>query len=170
LLTHFTCRDQRHVFLVVLNGWESLKNITNCFQSGSPRRDKFNRYESGSDKDESEEEEEEIETETEVEVTDSENEAEAEAVDQQKDKSDVLSTSAMKDDEDVLNVDCRDEVDEFSKFLNECETELVNERYQCFFDCIIRSLLIIIPRYIITNEFCINLLVQSSKLCNNVSQ
>lgn len=95
------------------------------FQSGSPRRDKFNRYESGSDKDESEEEEEEVETETEVEVTDSEYEAEADSADQQKDKSDDLSTSALNNDEDVLNVDCREEVDEFSKFLNEFETELV---------------------------------------------
>ena len=102
--------------------------VIKCYflQSGSPRRDKFNRYESGSDKDESEEE---VETETEVEVTDSEYEAEADPGEHQKDKSDVLSTVAMNNDEDVLNVDCREEVDEFSKFLNEFETELVLECY-----------------------------------------
>ena len=103
------------------------------FQSGSPRRDKFNRYESGSESEE--EEEEEVETETEVEVTDSEYEAEVDPTEQLKDKSDVLSTSAINNDEDVLNVDCREEVDEFSKFLNEFETELVQKCYQCFAHC-----------------------------------
>ena len=35
-----------------------------------------------------------------------------------------LSSATLNNDEDILNVDCREEVDEFSKFLNDFETEL----------------------------------------------
>ncbi len=89
----------------------------------SPLRDKLNRFEAGS---EDEEEEIEVETETEVEVTDSEAETET-SVPSKTEKSEggeKNDSSVRGDDDDVLNVDCRDEVDEFSKFLNDFESEL----------------------------------------------
>ena len=71
----------------------------------------------------------EVETETEVEVTDSEaeNEPAAAAAKSEMSESAEKNDSSARvggDDDDILNVDCREEVDEFSQFLNDFESEL----------------------------------------------
>lgn len=77
-----------------------------------------------------EEEEIEIEVETEVEVTDSEDEMEIEAAVKVpaniENKVPVLKVepTPKAEDEDELNINCSEEIDEFSKFLDEFETEL----------------------------------------------
>jgi hypothetical protein len=95
--------------------WAGSKKKLTFLQS--PRKDKFSRFESGSEDEESEEEEEEVETETEVEVTDSEGEAESAAKPPETEVEKARDASARGDDDDVLNVDCRDEVTIQSTFI-----------------------------------------------------
>lgn len=89
--------------------------------SGSPAKNKFSRFDSDRSSEESESEEE-IEVEEEVTATESEGEEKAEEKPSEK-KPSQLKTQLSEPD-DVLNVDCSEEVDEFTNFLNEFEDEL----------------------------------------------
>ena len=90
------------------------------------RSNKFNRYDSGKSTDEEQSEYEEIEVEEEVTATESEPEQESGKNDASKEGGNKkeLVKKQISEADDILNVDCTDEVDEFTNFLNEFEDEL----------------------------------------------
>ena len=90
------------------------------------RSNKFNRYDSGKSSDEEQSEYEEIEVEEEVTATESEPEQESGKNDASKEGGNKkeLVKKQISEADDILNVDCTDEVDEFTNFLNEFEDEL----------------------------------------------
>ena len=105
---------------------KELKFLLSAARDSPSKTNKFNRYDSDKDKSsESESEYEEIEVEEEVTATESETETEKTATTaaSEENKKKLVKTQVSEAD-DVLNVDCSEEVDEFTNFLNEFEDDL----------------------------------------------
>ena len=105
------------------------KKVVKPFASRQPaaardspsKTNKFNRHLDSDKSSESESEYEEIEVEEEVTATESETETETTA---SKENKKEHAKRQVSEADDILNVDCSEEVDEFTNFLNEFEDDL----------------------------------------------